>query len=119
MKIRILIAAVVLAGGFALVQSGDGAKARAPLMCRMQNGSTQPVNAQNSAPLILSATGTSYTNQGAASNAALSAWSQQASSFGGQYASWSNARQKNVNCWSSKPMFQWIYTCKATGQPCG
>lgn len=121
MKIRFLFTVVAIAGAGALVHPGSAAQARAqPLACKMKNGGTQPINAQTSAPYLLTVTGGTSSNQNTARNSAQQAWSNAASaSFGYQFAYWLKSTRQSVNCWTTKPNFQWLYTCRVTAQPCG
>ena len=112
-----MLALLAVGGGILLAQASSPAKARAQtLVCQMQAGPPQPINAQTSAPLMITGQGTS-SSQNTAANQAIQNWSSKV--FGWQFAYWSKASRKSNSCTSTKPAFQWIYTCRATAQPCG
>lgn len=95
--------------------------AGACLLCGpMAQAQGQPNNCLvlgNGAPRMFTGMATS-SNQTSAQNSAQSSWSQQTLPFGGQYQSWSKAANKSTSCTSSKPNFSYVYTCRATAQPC-
>ncbi len=118
--LRLLTFSAILAG-LSLTVSGPSATAASPpLTCLLANGQQQiqgtPGQPQGP-PMVITGTGTN-SNQNTASNAAVSNWQQHVYAYGGAYTSWFNAGNKSNFCTSSKPAFQWIYTCTARAQPC-
>lgn len=72
----------------------------------------------NGAPRMITGMAGPLANQNSALNAAMSNWSQQVMPFGGQYQFWNKAARKNTACTPTKKGFSWVYTCRATAQPC-
>lgn len=108
MKIFILIS-VVVAG--VAVSGADARTASAqtpPTTCLVQS---------NGAPRLIVGNGTS-SNQNTAQSMAQSDWSRQAMSFGGQYQSWNRAANRSTSCSSARRNFSYVYSCRASAQPC-
>jgi len=68
-------------------------------------------------PLFITGTGSS-SNQSTAMSKAQNDWSSRASARRQGFGSWNKGAKKNTSCSSSKPTFQWIYSCTAIAQPC-
>ena len=103
--ITIAIAAAV---GLAAVPQTASAQTPPPSTCLVQ---------RNGAPRVIVGTA-SASNQTNAENLARNDWSRQAMSFGGQYQYWTRSTNRNLTCSSTKPSFNYVYTCRATAQPC-
>jgi hypothetical protein len=117
----LLLAAAAVVGSAALAFSGPSATAAAtPRTCLLANGQEQIQGAPNQptgAPMIVTASASSPVQNTAMTNA-ISKWTQQAAARGFSYQYWTKAANRYTPCTSSKPAFQWIYTCTAQAQPC-
>lgn len=124
MKLRAGFSLLALGAGVVFAPSAipglDQARAQPPApVCLLVSGLPPGQGGQPpyGPPLFITGSGTS-SNQSTAMSKAQSDWSSRASMRGQGFGSWSKAAKKTSNCSSSKPAFQWIYSCTAIAQPC-
>lgn len=124
MKFRSALSSLALGLGFIFAQSGipdvDLARAQPPPpVCLLVSGLPAGQGGQPpfGPPLFITGTGSS-SNQSTAMSKAQNDWSSRATARRQGFGSWSKAAKKNTSCTSSKPTFQWIYSCTVYAQPC-
>lgn len=124
MKLASAFSSLALGVGviFALSAMPDVDHARAqppPPVCLLVSGVPAGQGGQPpyGPPLFITGTGSS-SNQSTAMSKAQNDWSSRASARRQGFGSWNKAAKKNTSCSSSKPTFQWIYSCTAVAQPC-
>ncbi|MDP1632751.1 MAG: hypothetical protein Q8L66_15150 [Caulobacter sp.] len=116
MKTPTLVPAVLALAILAACATGAAAQTQS---CLLASGQPQGQNGQPpfGPPMIITGQGTS-SQQNTAMTAAQQDWSNKASGRGQGYGVWFKAANKTSNCSSSKPGFQWIYSCTVRAQPC-